>query len=84
MDDSKGSQVYNYFGDGIVPYNVVIDRNGRLIYSDSGLKRKEIVNAIESGLKTSKINKVNIKKKNLKAHYKTRYEKLKENKGSEF
>ncbi len=82
LDDSKGSQVYNYFGDGIVPYNVVIDRNGRLIYSDSGLKRKEIVNAIESGLKTSKIDEFYLKKKNLKTYYKTRYEKLKENKGS--
>ena len=84
LDDSKGSQIYNYFGNGIVPYNVVIDRSGRLIYSESGFKKKEIVNVIELALKTPKINKVNIKKKNLKAHYKTRYEKLKENKGSEF
>ncbi len=84
LDDSKGRQIYNYFGDGIVPYNVVIDRSGRLIYSESGFKKKEIVNVIELALKTPKINKVNIKKKNLKAHYKTRYEKLKENKGSEF
>ena len=84
MDDSKGSQIYNYFGNGIVPYNVVIDRSGRLIYSESGFKKKEIVNVIELALKTPKINKVNIKKKNLKAHYKTRYVKLKENKGSEF
>ena len=50
----------------------------------ASFKKKEIVNVIELALKTPKINKVNIKKKNLKAHYKTRYEKLKENKGSEF
>ena len=81
LDDSKGSQIYNHFGDGIVPYNVVIDRSGRLIYSDSGFKRKEIVNAIESGLKTSKINDVYLKKKNPKIQYKTRYQKLRENKG---
>ena len=81
IDDSKGSQIYNYFGDGIVPYNIVIDKNGRLIYSDSGLKRKEIVNAIESGLKTSKIDKVYLEKKNPKIYYKTRYQKLRENKG---
>ena len=81
MDDSKGSQIYNYFGDGIVPYNAVIDRSGRLIYSDSGFKRKEIVNAIESGLNTTDIDEVHINKKHLKAHYKTRYQKLRENKG---
>ena len=81
LDDSNGSQIYNYFGDGIVPYNVVIDRSGRLIYSDSGFKRKEIVNAIESGLKTPKIDHVYLKKKNPKTHYKTRYQKLRENKG---
>ena len=81
MDDSKGSQIYNYFGDGIVPYNVVIDMSGRLIYSDSGFKRKEIINAIESGLKTPRINAVYLKKKNPKTHYKTRYQKLRENKG---
>ncbi len=62
---------------------MVIDRNGRLIYSDSGLKKKEIVNAIESGLKTFKIDKVYIDKKNPKTYYKTRYQKLRENKGSD-
>ena len=81
LDDSKGSQIYNYFGDGIVPYNVVIDMSGRLIYSDSGFKRKDIINAIESGLKTPRINAVYLKNKNPKTHYKTRYQKLRENKG---
>ena len=81
LDDSKGRQIYNYFGDGIVPYNVVIDRNGRLIYSDSGFKRQDIVNAIESGLKTPKTDAVYLKKEKPKSHNKTRYQKLRKNKG---
>ena len=81
LDDSKGRQIYNYFGDGIVPYNVVIDRSGRLIYSNSGFKKEDIVNAIESGLKKPKTNKVYLKKKKPKAHNKTRYQKLRKNKG---
>ena len=81
LDDSKGRQIYNYFGDGIVPYNVVVDRSGRLIYSDSGFKKEDIVNAIESGLKTPKIDTVYLKKKKPKAHHKTRYQKLRKNKG---
>jgi len=60
---------------------VVIDRNGRLIYSDSGFKIKEIINAIESGLKTSKIDEVYVEKKKPKTYYRTRYQKLRENKG---
>ena len=63
LDDSKGRQIYNYFDDGIVPYNVVINSNGKLIYSDSRIKKKEIVNAIESDLKTPKIDSVRLKKK---------------------
>ena len=81
LDDSKGRQIYNYFGDGIVPYNVVIDRNGKLIYSNSGFKRQDILNAIESGLKTPKTDAVHLKKKKPKSHNKTRYQKLRKNKG---
>ena len=81
LDDSKGRHIYNYFGDGIVPYNVVIDRDGKLIYSDSGFKKKEIVNAIESALKTPKIESAYLKKKILRAHHKTRYQMLRKNKG---
>jgi len=80
LDDSKGRQIYNYFGDGIVPYNVVIDRNGTLIYSNSGFKKEDIVNAIESGLKTPKTDTVYLKKKKPKAHHKTRYQNLRKNK----
>ena len=81
MDDSNGRYIYNYFGNGIVPYNVVIDRNGRLIYSDSGFKKQDIVNAIESGLKTPKTDSVYLKKKKLKSHQETKYQKLRKNKG---
>ena len=80
LDDSKGKHIYNHFGDGIVPYNVVIDRNGRLIYSGSGFKKQDIVNAIESGLKTPKTDMVYFKKKKLKAFNKTKYQDLRKNK----
>ena len=81
MDDSKGKQIYNYFGNGIVPYNVVIDRNGRLIYSDSGFIKEDIVNAIELGLKIPKTDTPYFKKKKLKANHKTIYQELRKNKG---
>ena len=54
IDKSEGKSVYNFFGNGIVPYNVVIDRNGKLIYSKSGFDKDEIINAIRNGLKVSK------------------------------
>ena len=81
LDDSKGQQIYNYFGNGIVPYNMVIDRNGRLIYSDSGFIKEDIVNAIELGLKTPKTDKIYIKKKKPKGNHKTKYLDLRKNKG---
>lgn len=81
MDDSKGKQIYNYFGNGIVPYNVVIDRNGRLIYSDSGFIKEDIVNAIELGLKTPKTDTIYIKKIKPKGNHKTKYLELRKNKG---
>ena len=80
LDDSKGRQIYNYFGNGIVPYNVVIDRNGRLIYSDSGFPKEDIVNAIELGLKIPKTNTAYIKKKKPKANHITIYHELIKNK----
>ena len=43
LDDSEGEKIYNYFGNGVVPYNVVIDRNMRLIYSSSGFNKDEIL-----------------------------------------
>ena len=67
LDDSEGEKIYNYFGDGVVPYNVVIDRNMRLIYSSSGFNKDEIVDAIKTGLKTSIKQELPLKKINY--HY---------------
>ena len=53
FDDSEGEKIYNYFGNGVVPYNVIIDRNMRLIYSSLGFNKDEIVDAIKTGLRTS-------------------------------
>ena len=53
LDDSKGERIYNYFGNGIVPYNIVIDTNGKLIYSESGFNKDKIIDAIRIGLETS-------------------------------
>ena len=50
LDDSRGERIYNYFGKGVVPYNIVIDKNGKLIYSASGFNKDEIVNAIKPKL----------------------------------
>ena len=36
IDDTKGRSIYNHFGDGIVPFNIVINRYGQLVYSKSG------------------------------------------------
>ena len=65
LDDSEGEKIYNYFGNGIVPYNVVIDRNMRLIYSSSGFNKDEIVDAIKTGLKTSIKHELPLKKNKL-------------------
>ena len=81
LDDSEGEKIYNYFGNGVVPYNVVIDRNMRLIYSSSGFNKDEIVDAIKIGLKTSKKRKLFSKKIELEQPKKTGYKKLRENKG---
>ena len=67
LDDSEGEKIYNYFGDGVVPYNVVIDRNMRLIYSSSGFNKEEIVDDIKSGLKISTKKEHSLKKINY--HY---------------
>jgi len=60
---------------------VVIDRNGRLIYSDSGFIKEDIVNAIELGLKITKTDTPYFKKKKLKANHETIYQELRKNKG---
>ena len=81
LDDSKGNRIYNYFGNGVVPYNVVIDRNGKLIYSASGFNKDEIVNAIKVGLKISKKENLLSKEIKLEQHKKTGYDQLRQNKG---
>ena len=81
LDDSEGEKIYNYFGDGVVPYNVVIDRNMRLIYSSSGFNKEEIVDAIKSGLKISTKKELPLKKNKLSISNKTSYKKLRRNKG---
>ena len=81
LDDSEGEKIYNYFGDGVVPYNVVIDRNMKLIYSSSGFNKDEIVDAIKTGLKTSIKQKLPLKKIKLSLPRRTGYKKLRENKG---
>ena len=81
LDDSEGEKIYNYFGNGVVPYNVVIDRNMKLIYSSPGFNKDEIIDAIKIGLKTSKKRNLPLKKINLTQPKKTGYKKLRENKG---
>ena len=81
LDDSRGERIYNYFGNGVVPYNIVIDRNGKLIYSASGFNKDEIVNAIKVGLKISKKENLLSKDIKLEQHKKTGYDQLRENKG---
>ena len=81
LDDSDGEKIYNYFGDGVVPYNVVINRNMRLIYSSSGFNKDEIVDAIKTGLKTSIKRELPLKKIKLPLSRKTGYKKLRKNKG---
>ena len=81
LDDSRGERIYNYFGNGVVPYNVVIDRNRKLIYSASGFNKDEIVNAIKIGLKISKKENLLSKEIKFEQHKKTGYEQLRVNKG---
>ena len=57
LDDSKGKRIYNYFGNGVVPYNVIIDRDGKIVYSKSGFNKDEIVDAIKKSLKRQKKRK---------------------------
>jgi len=80
LDDSEGERIYNYFGNGVVPYNVVIDRNGKLIYSASGFNKDEIVDAIKIGLKISKKENSLLKEIKLEQQKKTGYDQLRENK----
>ena len=81
IDDSEGKSVYNFFSDGTVPYNVVIDRNGKLIYSKSGFDKDEIINAIKNGLKVPKTEFLQVDKRIFDQKEVTRYQMLLNNKG---
>jgi len=47
---SSGGEIWNAFGDGYIPHNVVIDGEGVVLYSQSGFSLDGIVAAIEDGL----------------------------------
>ena len=81
LDDSKGKRIYNYFGNGVVPYNVIIDRDGKIVYSKSGFNKDEIVDAIKKSLKRQKKENLLLEGKSIKKLRQTNYEKLLENKG---
>ena len=46
LDDSRGNRIYNYFGNGVVPFNIVLDKDRRVIYTSSGFNTEEIIEAI--------------------------------------
>jgi hypothetical protein len=50
LDDGDGTQIYDLFGIGYVPHNVVIDGNGMVIYSDAGFNETIVRTMIEEGL----------------------------------
>ena len=42
LDDSRGNKIYNYFGNGVVPYNIILDRDRRLIYPPLDLTERRL------------------------------------------
>ena len=52
LDDNSGSNIYNLFGVGYVPHNVVIDPNGVVMYSESGFNQVNIIQMIQYGLQS--------------------------------
>ena len=81
IDDTKGRSIYNHFGDGIVPFNIVINRYGQLVYSKSGFNKDEIIKVIEQSLDLSNKKNGFNSPKILKNSQQTRYELLRSNKG---
>jgi len=47
---STGGDIWDAFGNGYIPHNVVIDGDGVVLYSQSGFNLGAIVAAIENGL----------------------------------
>ena len=52
LDDNSGSNIYNLFGVGYVPHNVVIDPNGVVMYSEAGFNQVNIIQMIQYGLQS--------------------------------
>ena len=50
MLDDSDSEIYSMFGDGYVPYNVIIDHQGIVLYAQSGFNSGAIVNVISDAL----------------------------------
>ena len=52
LDDNSGSNIYNLFGIGYVPHNVIIDPNGVVTYSEAGFNQVNIIQMIQFGLQS--------------------------------
>ncbi len=50
LDDNTGSEIFNVFGQGYIPHNVVIGGDGTVIYSQSGHNLAAILAAIQEGM----------------------------------
>ena len=50
MLDDSDSEIYSMFGDGYVPYNVIIDHQGIVLYAQSGFNGTAIINVIGDAL----------------------------------
>ena len=50
LDDNTGSEIFNLFGQGYIPHNVVIGGDGTVIYSQSGHNLAAILSAIQEGM----------------------------------
>ena len=50
MLDDSDSDIYSMFGDGYVPYNVIIDHQGIVLYAQSGFNATVIINVIGDAL----------------------------------
>ena len=50
MLDDSDSDIYSMFGDGYVPYNVIIDHQGIVLYAQSGFNGTAIINTIGDAL----------------------------------
>ena len=50
MLDDSDSEIYSMFGDGYVPYNVIIDHQGIVLYAQSGFNSGVIINIISEAL----------------------------------